>query len=190
MTSVPDRPATAIRAVCLDWGGTLMSENGPPDRPMGLWPTLEVLPGARECLTRLHGVVPLAIATNATVSRRPQIEQALERVGLLQFFDDIFCFTEIGHRKSEPGFWAVVEDRLGVPRTAIAMVGDSKEQDALAPRQFGLQAYWLNPAGATEAHPTDVADTAGDGVPEVRDLEQFARIVSASVVADGPGRIG
>lgn len=167
---------TRIRAVCLDWGGTLMSEDGPPDRPMGLWPVLEVLPGARECLTRLHGVVPLAIATNATVSRRPLIERALERVGLREFFAEIFCFTEIGYRKSEPEFWTVVEGRLGVPLSEIAMVGDSAEQDALAPRRFGVQAWWLNPTGAPAGTGPDIA--------EVRDLEQFARIVLASVDAD------
>ena len=61
-------PLRAIRAVCFDWGGTLMSERGPEDIPMGLWPEVEVVEGAAKALEVLHGKLPLAIATNASVS--------------------------------------------------------------------------------------------------------------------------
>ncbi|BAL93986.1 putative aminoglycoside 6'-N-acetyltransferase/phosphoglycolate phosphatase [Rubrivivax gelatinosus IL144] len=162
-------PLHEVQAVCFDWGGTLMSEQGPADTPMGLWPQVQALPGAAEALALLAGRLPLAIATNATVSRRPMIELALRRVGLGRHFADVFCFTELGHRKNEPEFWDAVERRLGVPRERIAMVGDSLEHDVRAPRRFGVQAVWLNPAGA--------AATDGDEVPAVADLPAFARWV-------------
>lgn len=163
-------PLHEVQAVCFDWGGTLMSEQGPEDTPMGLWPQVQALAGAAEALALLAGRLPLAIATNATVSRRPMIELALRRVGLGRHFADVFCFTELGHRKNEPEFWEAVERRLGVPRSRIAMVGDSLEHDVRAPRRFGVQAVWLNPAGAA---PSD----GDDDVPVVADLPAFARWV-------------
>lgn len=160
-----------VRAVCFDWGGTLMAEDGPAALPMVDWPTLTVLPGALAALRALHGRVPLAVATNAAVSRRPQIDAALARVGLRGFFDHVFCFTELGCRKSEPGFWQAVQRALGMPApAAIAMVGDSFEQDAAAPRRFGVQGVWFNPAGAPP--PAGAA-----AVPQVRTLAAFAAAV-------------
>lgn len=165
-------PLCAIRAVCFDWGGTLMSERGPEDLPMGLWPEVEVIDGAADALAALHGRLPLAIATNASVSRRPMIEIALERVDLAKYFQEIFCYTEIGHRKDHPAFWLAVEQRIAVHLRHIAMIGDSYEQDAEAPRRFGVQAVWFNPAGSPV--------TGGNSVPDVRSLKTFASWVASA----------
>jgi FMN phosphatase YigB (HAD superfamily) len=147
-------PVSRIRAVCFDWGGTLMPEDGGPnDIPMGLWPELRVIPGAHDVLAALHGRYALHIATNATVSRRPMIERALARVDLLRYFNEIFCYTEIGHRKDEAAFWDEVARRLGLPLRQIAMVGDSLEQDVQAPRRFGVCSVWFNDGGRAAAAP-------------------------------------
>jgi len=111
---------------------------------MALWPEVSALAGASETLAALHGSYPLHIATNATVSRKPMIQLALERAGLLQYLSEIFCFTELGYRKDEPEFWNIVTTRLGVPAQSIAMIGDSLEQDVLAPRAFGIFSVWFN----------------------------------------------
>ena len=167
-----------IDAVCFDWGGTLMSETGPEELPMGLWLEVSAIPGARECLAALYGSAPLCIATNATVSRRPMIERALARVGLGQYIARIFCYTELGYRKSEPGFWRAVESALQVPVARIAMVGDSLEHDVLAPRTFGVQAVWFNEGGARTQ-----ADAA---VAEVRSLAEFAELVRRAIRTRSP----
>lgn len=159
-------PLTDARAVCFDWGGTLMSEDGPQDLAMGLWPRVAVIPGAVECVSALAGRLPLAIATNASVSTRPLIELALSRVGLLEHFSDVFCFTELGFRKSQPEFWQAVVARLGTRAEHIAMIGDSYEQDAALPRRFGVQGVWFNPGRA--------APGAHGPVPEVSQLQEFA----------------
>ena len=144
-----------VRAVCFDWGGTLMSEAGPEDRPMALWPDVHCIDGAAEALAALHGRYPLCIATNASVSRREMIEKALARAGLLRYMADIFCFTELGLRKESPAFWRVVTETLKVAPNELAMIGDWLEPDVLSPRRFGVQAVWFNdgdrqpaPAGA------------------------------------------
>ena len=163
-------PLTDVRAVCFDWGGTLMSEDGPESISMGLWPEVAVIPGAAECLAALAGKLPLAVATNASVSTRPLIERALSRVALDHYFTDIFCYTELGFRKGHAEFWSTVSERLGVRAEHIAMVGDSYEQDAALPRKFGIQGVWFNRSRAP----------AGEHglVPEVAHLSQFSAWVS------------
>ena len=136
-----------IRAVCFDWGGTLMVDDGPEGVPMSRWPEVAAVPGARKCLAALHGRVPLCVATNAAQSTRPMIEVALHRVDLRQFIDEVFCFTEIGFKKDRPEFWSAVQRRLAVPVNRIVMVGDSMEHDVVAPRSFGIQTVWFNPEG-------------------------------------------
>ena len=158
-----------IQAVCFDWGGTLMSEAGPADLPMALWPEVSAIEGAHACLEALSGF-RLAIATNASVSSRPMIERALARVGLERWFRDIFCFTELGCRKSELAFWQTVSRSLGVPLEAIAMIGDSLDQDVVAPASFGVFAVWFNAGGRAPAPP-------GTGVPVVTGLTQFPPLV-------------
>ncbi|MFA6140921.1 MAG: HAD family hydrolase [Hyphomicrobium sp.] len=133
-----------------------MSERGPEDIPMGQWPQVEVIEGAVEALELLRGRLPLAVATNASVSRRPLIELALRRAGLAGYFEHIFCYTELGYRKDQREFWHEVERGLGVPLAHIAMVGDSYEQDAAAPRRFGVQGVWFNPREAGPSAPAGV----------------------------------
>jgi FMN phosphatase YigB (HAD superfamily) len=134
-----------IRAVCFDWGNTLMLETGgPPDVPMALWPEVRAVPGAAAMLASLHGRVPLCIATNAAVSHRPMIERALERAGLLHFFTEVFCYAELGVRKESPEFWAIVLRTLDVEPSGLAMLGDSLECDVLVPRALGIQAVWFD----------------------------------------------
>lgn len=164
-------PLHDVRAVCFDWGGTLMSEDGPPDVPMALWPHVQALDGAADALRLLAGRLPLAIATNAAVSDRPMIERALSRVGLGRCIDQVFCFTELGCRKDQPAFWAAVAATLGCPAGRIAMVGDSLEQDARGPRACGVQGVWLRPGAAA---PVEA------GVPCVADLRRFAQWVLAA----------
>ena len=160
-----------ITAACFDWGGTLMAEAGPGDLPMGAWPEVRALPGAHEALAMLHGRLPLCIATNASMSDTGQIAQALGRVGLADYISHVFCFTDLGCRKDDPAFWHAVSARLGVPLASVAMVGDSMEQDALAPARFGVQSVWLNATGpGLEAH-----------VPTVTDLREFSRLVLQAV---------
>ncbi|HVI24339.1 MAG TPA: hypothetical protein VM691_12695, partial [Myxococcales bacterium] len=81
-----------MRWVLFDWGGTLMSEDGPLDLPMALWPEVRPIEGARDTLERVARMARIGIATNASVSTRAQIETALVRAGLRELVSEIFCF--------------------------------------------------------------------------------------------------
>lgn len=161
--------SSPIRAVCFDWGGTLMADDGPSGVPMCEWPRLTPLPGAEQCLRALHGRVPLYVATNAADSSRAMIERALDRAGLLPYFDGVFCFRELGCRKDRPQFWHIVQERLDMEPGHIVMVGDSLDQDVVMPRRCGMQAVWFNEGGR--------CPTPANTVPMVTALADFAGLV-------------
>jgi FMN phosphatase YigB (HAD superfamily) len=75
------------------------------------------------------------------------IEVALGRVGLRDWIAEVFCYSDIGARKDEDEFWRAVLDRAGVEAASIVMVGDSLEQDVIAPRLFGIASIWFNEEG-------------------------------------------
>jgi len=133
-----------LRFVLFDWGDTLMSEAGPLDIPMADWLEVRCIDDASEVLSLLSKCYRIGIATNATVSKKRDVVRALERVGLNMFIDEIFCFTELGHKKSEPEFWDLVLTRLGARKDELVMIGDSLEQDVLGPMRVGIRGIWFN----------------------------------------------
>ena len=139
-----------MRFVLFDWGGTLMSEEGPLDIPMAQWPEVRAIDGARATLAALAPHLRLALATNATISSREMIRRALERAALAEFIGEIFCYREMHVRKDDPLFWEHVLQRLGASAAEVAMVGDSLEQDVIAPRRAAIHSIWFN---ANARHP-------------------------------------
>ena len=158
------------RWVLFDWGGTLMSEEGPLDIPMALWPEVHAIAGARETLAALVKTRRrIAVATNASVSPRGMIELALGRVGLREFVSEVFCYSDIGARKDSDEFWRAVLERLEADPAEVAMVGDSIEQDVLPARRFGIDAIWFNQDGRQPPDPR--------GEPMIRTLTQALALI-------------
>jgi putative hydrolase of the HAD superfamily len=122
-----------------------MSEEGPDNVPMAQWPQVKAIAGAKATLAVLAPKFRLGLATNAAQSGRGLIEAALDKVSLRPYIRDIFCFKEIGARKDTPRFWSHVLETLDAAPHEIAMIGDSLEQDVLAPRRHGIFSVWFNP---------------------------------------------
>ena len=80
-----------------------MSEIGPQDRSMAYWPKVEVINSALEAVADLSRTMPLFVATNASISYKPDIVAALNRGGLSSYFADVFCFMDIGFKKNQKG---------------------------------------------------------------------------------------
>ena len=159
-----------IRAVCFDWGGTLMSELfGAADLPMAKWREVAVIDGIEDCLKALHGQYPLCVATNASVSNATMIKQALARVGLDRYFEHYFCAADLYCYKDQPQFWKTVTQTLNLPAPEILMVGDSLMQDVLAPKRFGIQTVWYNP---NQQHASDKT------ILSVKNWAEFLRLIS------------
>jgi FMN phosphatase YigB (HAD superfamily) len=157
--------------VLFDWGGTLMSEDGPLDMPMALWPEVREIAGARETLAALAGDCRIGIVTNASVSTRNMIEVALGRVGLRAFVSEIFCYTEMGMRKDDPAFWRHVLDRTQADPAHVVVVGDTLEQDVIGPREAGLFSIWFDASGSGAPHAYPVIHELPDLVAIVRSLQ-------------------
>ncbi|HYM62945.1 MAG TPA: hypothetical protein VEZ11_18810 [Thermoanaerobaculia bacterium] len=96
--------ASRFPYVLFDWGGTLMSEDGPAEIAMAYWDEVKAIAGAATTLATLAPRHSLCLATNAVVSGREQIELALERASLRRYISQIFCAAEIGARKESPAF--------------------------------------------------------------------------------------
>ena len=160
----------AKRWVVFDWGGTLMSEDGPLDLPMALWPDVSAIEGAHETLATLARRYGIAVATNASISRRNMIEIALGRVGLRDWIAEVFCYADIGARKDSDEFWRAVLERLGADPADLVMVGDSPDQDVIAPGRFGIHAILYDPRGE---------HAEAGAYPVIRELPQAIALIDA-----------
>jgi len=134
-------------AILFDWGDTVMKDDPAQTASMVDWPKVEIISGVDKLLESIHtdGRV-LALATGAAVSNEPQIRGALKRVGLDQYFDKIYCFSNTGQRKPSEAFYRYILDDLKVQAAQALMIGDSFEKDVLAANKVGIAGVWFNPS--------------------------------------------
>ncbi len=112
--------------------------------PMYLWPEIRVVEGARDLLESLSKNYTCSLATNAADSSEREIWQALERGGLAEFIDNVFCQGNVGCKKVDDGYYETVVLRLGGDKRQILIVGDSLENDGIRALQAGVDAVWFN----------------------------------------------
>ena len=77
----------------------------------------------------------------ATRQEKYRKEYLLNKVGLKDSFDGIFCTCDIGYNKSEKGYWDYVFDKLRVKPEEIMFFCDGKKNVATA-ESLGVQAYF------------------------------------------------
>lgn len=130
-----------------DWGDTVMINFTQYSGPMHDWPEVAACPGIEDALASLAQNYYLALATNAQDSESSDIRRALDRVGLGDAFDKIFCFREVGHLKPSPAFFQTIIQKLGCRPSDIFMVGDDFSGDIMGAISCGMQAVWYNPSG-------------------------------------------
>jgi HAD superfamily hydrolase (TIGR01509 family) len=99
---------------------------------------LSARPGARALLARLHGHLPMAVATNAP---RELVAFALQRVGLGAYLP-IVVSADGGPGKPAPDVYLAACERLGVPpRRAVAL--EDSPIGAAAAQAAGLQLIYV-----------------------------------------------
>ncbi len=142
--------APAIDVVFLDWGNTLMVDNGMREGPMKDWENVEAEAGAQEALLRLRARYRLVVATNAADSPAADVLLALARVGLDDFVDDVISSADVGDHKPNYAFFRAAllhEGDRGLPldpRRAV-MVGDGTTNDIAGAQRAGIRTIWYNP---------------------------------------------
>ena len=130
--------------ILFDWGDTLMRDFKEFGGPMKDWPRVEPIPGAAELLATLHPDWILAIATNAELSEEADIRAALQRAGLDQFLDKIYCFKKIGYKKPSSEFFQYILEDLQLAPQSVFMVGDNYDADVLGANRYNIRAIWFN----------------------------------------------
>jgi putative hydrolase of the HAD superfamily len=104
------------------------------------------------CLEKL-GDRSVGILTNGEVGQQTQ---KLRQTGLVDKFKLVVCAGEVGVFKPHQGIFQEAAKRAGVPLGKCTYVGDDKGADAIASRDAGMRAIWL-----------DRMDESGrDGVPQ------------------------
>jgi HAD superfamily hydrolase (TIGR01549 family) len=116
--------------------------------PMCDWPQIQAFEGAKACLQRLSQHAQCHLATNAEDSTESQIRLALQRAGLSEYIEHIFCRENLGGGKTDLSYYPKITDTLKVNPEHITMVGDSLERDVHQALRAGIKAVWFNPNGS------------------------------------------
>jgi len=132
------------RCLLLDWGDTVMRVFPEYEGPMFAWPYVEAIDGIRETLTELRPDWTIALATNAADSEERDIWSAIERAGLDELIDRVYCFRGVGYRKSAPAYFEHVLADLGIDANDAVMVGDDFEADVVSANRNGIRAIWFD----------------------------------------------
>jgi len=107
------------------------------------WKIVEAVTEAKETLEELSKQSKIYIATGAVDSTVLDIQQAFERVGLSQYISGYFCQANLGLSKGSPEFLESILDKLKVPSSSVAMVGDNLVKDIKPALATGIQAFWF-----------------------------------------------
>lgn len=106
---------------------------------------LATFPEVAEALEGLAAKCPLAILSNG---HPEMLEAVVDHNGLRERFrGGIISVHSARIFKPVPAVYALVEDKLGLPRTMMGFVS-SNGWDAAGAKSFGFRAYWVNRAGA------------------------------------------
>ena len=110
-------------------------------------------PGIRPLLERLRRRgFRLGILSNW--DRR--LRRTLEKLGLLELFDEFVISNEIGWEKPHPVVFEQAVEKAGCRAENILHVGDSREADILPAVELGLTAIWVKPPGPRAGPPDGV----------------------------------
>lgn len=122
----------------------------------GLWHVLErawhdpasenvrLLEGCEDLLGTLRGRgVRLGVTSNTVWSAEIVLEM-IGRIGIRSYFDAFTFSAELGYRKPHRWIYLDALRKLGVPRPAVAFVGNQVREDVRGPGRLGLRAIHLS----------------------------------------------
>lgn len=117
------------------------------------WETLldnaRLFPGTAEGLAALRQEgYRIGIGTNMTADR--QFDK-LERLGLWPYVDVLVTSEEAGAEKPDERLFLLCAEKLGLPASQCAYVGDSLQSDVRGARKAGMRAVWFRPEGGEAA---------------------------------------
>ncbi len=109
-----------------------------------------LMDGALEFVKKLKNEIPLSriyIASNgATVNAKGRIAST----GLDEFIDGLFISEDMGVTKPSEDFFDICFEKIGEPKEACIMVGDSLSSDMLGAQNASIDSVWFMPSGDIE----------------------------------------
>ena len=132
-------------------------------RPLPV-PGVEVFPEVVQCLTELRA---RSIRTAVVSDNWAALEQLLEQLGLLQYFDALVISEVMGCRKPDPRMYRTASDRLGLTPPECLFIDDDADF-VLAAINLGYQAVAID---RRRSRPRS-------DVGAIRDLNEIFRLIS------------
>lgn len=109
-----------------------------------------LMDGALEFVQRLKSEIPdsrLYIITNGvTINARGRIAST----GLDRYIDGLFVSEDMQVAKPAREYFDIVLNRIGEPKEACVVIGDSLSSDMLGAKNAGLCSVWFMPSGDIE----------------------------------------
>jgi FMN phosphatase YigB (HAD superfamily) len=176
---VDDRevPAGERFALCYERLGVAASDvpEGLTDRLLDvhmrcLVEVAEPMPGRGALLDWLRGRYRLGLVSNFDYS--PTVARILEADGLHERFETIVVSDAVGWRKPSPVIFQAAFAGMGVGARECLFVGDRPDLDVIGAKRVGMDAAWLNEAGAPFPADLPAPEFTLRGLPELRDLLQ------------------
>ena len=166
-----------IRALIFDWGDTVMRVFPEFSGPMAHWPRVEAVHGIELALGAVRQSYRVVLASNAADSGPNLVRDALERVGLEKYFDDVFTARDLGAGKPDPVFFRAVLRKLDCAPDEVVLVGDHFEADISGAKKAGLWTVWFNPT--SKAPPKDGENMADVTIRKYSELENALMMISS-----------
>lgn len=104
------------------------------------------LPGMRELIEDLQGVLDCHIASNYPV----WVEDLVDRMGLRPLTQGVWSSHHLGVRKPDPAFFERLGERIGLPARECLFV-DDREVNCTAAQEAGMRAHLFREADGLRA---------------------------------------
>lgn len=128
-----------------------------------------LVPGIDRFLRRLDGVVPVGLATSASIG---DITPTLEAYGLMPFFQVVLTIESVTNPKPHPEIYLTASERLGIDPKASFVFEDSPMGTAAA------RAAGMSVIGMTTTFPVEHIGPVLAGIPDYQDLALIERLLS------------
>lgn len=101
---------------------------------------LEPIDGVKELLEKLKGVVSMSIVSNST---KDVVEDGIRSMGIEDYFDNLFCFSDEVNRKPAPDLYNLAISTLDLNKDTTLALEDSKS-GIFAAQGAGIPVICLN----------------------------------------------
>ncbi|WP_029904939.1 HAD family hydrolase [Prevotella sp. 10(H)] len=101
------------------------------------------------------------------------VQSVLSDFGLLEYFHDIIESAVVGVRKPDPAIFGLGVESLGLPASAVVVIGDSYSKDILPASEIGCRTIWLKGQGWCDDEENATADAIISDFMELKSVFQM-----------------